>query len=189
MTLSATPKTTKGIHFHVPAPQRERIVKRFISGQSLRSISRDERRGRATVARIVDCSEVQKYVKDLKATYYGLGGEALDAVRRAIRVGTDGKIAYQLLADIGVVPNQDDRQRLSADAVTDDEETRVLLNIGQLIQAGAYRTTAYGMSPGAQVEEVIAMAGGAINRKTGAIEPIGMSQPARKSTKRRKVRR
>src|SRR6202035_2693923 len=99
--VSATePKTTKGAHFNVPAPQRERIMKKFISGEGIRKISRDEHRSRGTVSRIVNSAEVQSYVRGLRAEYCGLGTEALEALRRALRTNKDGKIAYQLLADI-----------------------------------------------------------------------------------------
>jgi hypothetical protein len=170
---TSVPKATKGIRFHVPAPQRERIVRKFISGQSLRSISRDEGRGRATVARIVNCGEVREYVTGLRATYYGLGEDALQAVRSAIQTSTDGKIAYQLLADIGVVPGQEERQKLAAVvAGDDDEEARIQMYIGRLIGAGVHQMTAYKLPVDEQVEKVIARAGGTINRKTGTIEPL-----------------
>src|SRR5580704_6251782 len=89
------PKATKQTHFHVPAPQRERIMKKFICGEGIRKISREEHRSRGTVSRIVNSTEVQSYVQGLRAEYYGLGTEALDALRRAFRKCIDGKIAYQ----------------------------------------------------------------------------------------------
>jgi len=79
-----------------------------------------------TVRRIVRASEVQAYVQDLRAAYYGLGQEAVEALRRSLRSTKDGN-AYQLLADIGVVPDQEERQRSRTVRTQEDEdrETRV----------------------------------------------------------------
>jgi hypothetical protein len=176
-TTTKEPKATKSAHFHVPEPQRERIVKKFISGQCIREISREEHRSRGTVSRIVNSTEVQSYVKDLRAAYYGLGQEALDALRRALRKSTDGKIAYQLLADIGVVPSQEQRQQTAtAYQAENDEEAQVAVLMGRLFQVAVHRSLVYG-TPLGQMEQDLEMAGGRINRKTGAIEAIGVGAP------------
>ena len=170
------PKTTKEIHFHVPAPQRERIVKRFVAGDAIRKISRDEHRSRGTVSRIVNSTEVQSYVQNLRAEYYGLGDEAMDSVRRALRQCTDGKIAYQLLADIGVVPDQKDRERLDVTPLAaSDEEAEVQAIMGQLIQCAVYRAATFRTSLGEMGKDLEA-AGGRINYQTGSIEPIDPKQ-------------
>jgi integrase len=84
-TANKKPNATKEIHFHVPTPQRERIMKKFISGEGIRKISRDEHRSRGTVSRIVNSGEVQGYVQNLRAEYYGLGAEALLEERKQRR--------------------------------------------------------------------------------------------------------
>jgi hypothetical protein len=166
------PNATKEIHFHVPAPQRERIMKKFISGEGIRKISRDEHRSRGTVSRIVNSTEVQTYVRDIRAEYYGLGTEALDAVRRALRKCADGKIAYQLLADIGVVPDQHDRERLNIiPLAASDEEAQVQVIMGKMIQCAAYRAATFGRPLG-EMERDLEAAGGRVNYETGSIEPI-----------------
>jgi hypothetical protein len=170
------PKATKQTHFHVPAPQRERIMKKFISGEGIRKISREEHRSRGTVSRIVNSTEVQSYVQGIRAEYYGLGMEALDAVRRALRKCTDGKIAYQLLADIGVVPDQKDRERLNVTPLaTSDEEAQVQAIMGQLIQCAVYRAATY-RRPFGEMDKDLEAAGGRINYETGSIEPIDPKQ-------------
>jgi len=170
------PKATKQIHFHVPAPQRERIMKKFISGERIRKISHEEHRSRGTVSRIVNSTEVQSYVQGLRAEYYGLGTEALDAVRRALRKCTDGKIAYQLLADIGVVPDQNDRERLNITPLAaSDEEAQVQAIMGKLIQCAVYRAAAY-RRPLGEMGKDLEAAGGRINYDTGSIEPINPTQ-------------
>jgi hypothetical protein len=169
-TANQKPKATKEIHFHVPAPQRERIMKKFISGEGIRKISREEHRSRGTVSRIVNSTQVQSYVEGLRAEYYGLGTEAMEALRRALRKCTDGKIAYQLLADIGVVPDQQDRQRLNITPLAaSDEEAQVQVIMGKMIQCAAYRAASYGRSLG-EMEKDLEAAGGRVNYDTGGIE-------------------
>ena len=58
---------------HVPPPQRARIQKRYISGESIRKISREEKRHRVTVAKIVRAPEVAQYRKDMREKFYGIG--------------------------------------------------------------------------------------------------------------------
>jgi hypothetical protein len=187
-TANKKPNATKEIHFHVPTPQRERIMKKFISGEGIRKISRDEHRSRGTVSRIVNSGEVQGYVQNLRAEYYGLGAEALDAVRRALRKCTDGKIAYQLLADIGVVPDQKDRERLDVTPLaTTDEEAQVQAVMGKLIQCAVYRAAAF-RRPLGEMGKDLEAAGGRINYETGAIEPIDPKQLGARTPTSKKLR-
>jgi hypothetical protein len=141
------PKSTKSGHSHVPRPQRERIVSRFIQGQCIRQIAREEGRSRETITKIVRSEDVQRYVTDLRERYISLGQEALAALTRALRSSKDGKLAHQVLVDIGVVQTQ-----TPADATAQtgayDEETEVLLMTGRLVQAAAHRSKVYGFSMG-----------------------------------------
>jgi hypothetical protein len=74
----------------VPFPQRDRIKRKFISGENISQIAREEARHWATVKRIVEEKDVQEYVKDLRARFYGtLEGMLFAAVRYA-RDGKDG---------------------------------------------------------------------------------------------------
>jgi hypothetical protein len=82
-------------------------------------------------------------------------------------------LAYQLLADIGVVPTQDDRQRFSMLQVPDDnEEAQVQALMVRMIKCAAYRASVYGTSLGEMGKDLEAV-GGRVNRKTGAIEVKG----------------
>jgi hypothetical protein len=138
------PKSTKGNHSHVPRPQQERIVSKFIQGRGIRQIAREERRSRETVTKIVRSKDVQKYVAELREQYIGLGREALAALTRALRTSNDGKLAHQVLVDIDVV-----QTRAPADAAAQtgpyDEETQVLIMTGRLVQAAAVRAQTYGI--------------------------------------------
>jgi hypothetical protein len=97
------PKPRKKGFSSVPPPQRERILRRYIEGQSIRRISREEGRARETVTKIVrSANEVESYVQRMQEAYIRLGAEAVQAVRYAIVVKKDGWLAHQLLKDVGV---------------------------------------------------------------------------------------
>jgi len=89
----------------VPPPQSARIMHRYIQGQSIRQIAREEKRDRATVTKIVRAEEVTEYVRNMRERFYGLGEAALSAVQRALEAG-DARLAYEHLKDIGVVPER-----------------------------------------------------------------------------------
>jgi hypothetical protein len=88
--------------------------------------------------------------------HYGLGMEAFDAVRRALRMNKDGKIAYQLLADIGVVPNQNDRQPLNGTPES-DEEADVQKQMALLFQCAVERSLLYRIALGGMEEHLEAV--------------------------------
>jgi hypothetical protein len=86
---------------------------------------------------------VQSYVTDLRERYVGLGREAFDALTRALRSSKDGKLAHQVLVDIGVVSGQANAEPL-ANAKAYDEEREVQVTMGRLVQASIERAKAYG---------------------------------------------
>jgi hypothetical protein len=134
----------------------------------IRRISREEKRSRETVTKIVRSGDVQKYVTEMRAEYFGIGREAMEALRRAIRTSTDGKLAHQLLMDIGVVPTQGE-QVAAPDPQDGDEEKQIQIVMAKLIQVAAQRSMVFGTSLG-QMEVDLESAGGRLNRKTGAVE-------------------
>ena len=54
------PEPTKAPRTSVPPPQSARIARRFISGESIRKIAREENRDRETVKRIVQARDMQE---------------------------------------------------------------------------------------------------------------------------------
>ena len=88
----------------MPEPQSQRVLQRFVSGESIRSIARAERRDRATITRVVRSDQMQEYVQNMKERFVGLGSAAMDALEHALIVEKDSRLAYQLLHDIGVIP-------------------------------------------------------------------------------------
>jgi hypothetical protein len=117
------PKPAKKPGTRIPPPQAARIVSRFIAGESIREIARAERRDRSTIARVVRCGDVQAYISGIRGEYLGLGPVAITAVERGLRNSKDGRLARQVLDDIGVLPRERERYRLlSSDSQSGNRE-------------------------------------------------------------------
>jgi hypothetical protein len=64
----------------IPFPQKARIKQQFVTGKNISQIARIEKRHWTTVARIVKEKDVQEYVEDLRAKFYGTLEDVLIAV-------------------------------------------------------------------------------------------------------------
>jgi hypothetical protein len=84
-------------------------MERYVAGDSIREIAREERRDRATVTKIVRSDEMKAVVQNMRERYYALGFDALDAVQHTLRVRRDGGLGRQVLTDIGVIPSTEER--------------------------------------------------------------------------------
>src|SRR5882724_3448869 len=103
------PRSAKNPRTIVPPPQSARIVERFITGQSIREIAREEKRDRATVTKIVKGPEIQSYIQALRGKFYGALETAMDALLDELRnpnSRTRGWLAYEMLRDGGVIPKR-----------------------------------------------------------------------------------
>jgi hypothetical protein len=118
----ATPTKTPGTY--IPEPQAQRILQRYASGSSIRSIARAEHRDRATVTKVVRSDQMQEYVKNMRERFVGLGCAAMDALEHGLIVEKDSRLAYQLLRDIGVIPSGEQRM-LPANREPNDQDARV----------------------------------------------------------------
>jgi len=103
-TSQTQPDPTKNPRTSVPPPQSARIAKRYISGQSIRKIAREEHRDRETVKRVVQARDVQEYIVLLRAQFFELGADAVDAVRHQLTEGKDGQMGLEILRKVGAVP-------------------------------------------------------------------------------------
>ncbi|MGC1838364.1 MAG: hypothetical protein WA674_08475 [Candidatus Acidiferrales bacterium] len=113
----------KVLTYHVPPPQRARIQKRYISGESIRKIAKVEKRNRLTVTRIVRAPEVAQYQKDMREKFYGIGYTAINTVREAAKF--DAYLAYKILEATGVVPTLQEVANVAAtDHVPTEQERR-----------------------------------------------------------------
>jgi len=127
-------------------------------GESVRRISRAEKRDRETVAKIVRSDEMQDYVRMLREIFFGIGYDSILAVRKAVREG-NSEMAYQLLQHIGVVPRIGIEQNLpsaSAPPKLDSEKARdeLVARLSdkdkikfRLLAMAESRNDAYGLPP------------------------------------------
>jgi len=91
----------------LPRPKVLRIQQRYIAGENQSVIARVEGCDRETVSRIVKSSEMTEYLEQMKEEFRGLVPDALVALRYALQVQRDARIAYDVLRDVGVVlPHQ-----------------------------------------------------------------------------------
>jgi len=149
-------------------------MKKYVAGESIMQISREEGRNRETVARIVHGSEMQDYVRRKREQLYGLGDCAISALQHALNEQKDGRLAFQLLVHIGVIPSEREREALAAREQTAPEnshEERVKKIMSGLIEGAIARAAAYGMRE-PELEEDLKKVGGRINYETGKVEPL-----------------
>lgn len=90
----------------VPPPQAARIAARFVSGESIRKIAREEKRDRETVRRVLKTEDIQLLVEQLRVKYFALGSAALDAVQHQLSVNKNSRLGMEILTNIGVVPSK-----------------------------------------------------------------------------------
>jgi hypothetical protein len=170
------PKSAKNPRTIVPPPQSARIVERFITGQSIREIAREEKRDRATVTKIVKGPEIQSYIQTLREKYYGALEIALDALLDELRnpnSRTRGWLAYEMLKDGGVVPSQQERETQAQHeqaAPENTERAKVKEIMSALIEGAIARHAAYGLRL-PEIEDDLKKAGGKVNYETGRVEP------------------
>jgi len=87
----------------VPIDRVERINQLLTAGENIRRIAREEAKNQANVRRIVRSYAAQQYIDEVRMEMYGLLENALESVRYALDSERDGKFAYQLLVDLGVI--------------------------------------------------------------------------------------
>jgi hypothetical protein len=95
-------------------------MQRYVAGESVREIAREERRDRATVTKIVRSEEMNTFVHQMRERLYGLGCDALAAVEHELQVRTNGRLGYQLLTGIGVVPSPQEKLEIGYQPVRID---------------------------------------------------------------------
>jgi hypothetical protein len=88
-------KPAKRSRNRVPPPQRERILQKYVAGKSVALIAREENRNRESVTRIVRGDEIQELVQRMRAEFYGLAFDAIEAVRHTLQQQKDGRITQR----------------------------------------------------------------------------------------------
>jgi hypothetical protein len=87
----------------VPIRRVERIKQLCSVGENIRRIAREEVNNHAAVQKIVRSYATHQYVEEVRNNLTGLLGYAVDAIRHALETKKDGKLAYQLLVDLGAI--------------------------------------------------------------------------------------
>ena len=120
-------------------------MQRYVAGENIRSIARDEGRDRGTVSRIVQSEEMQAHTQQMRAQYYGLAELAMDGLRRALEQSHDGKLAHEVLENIGVIPTAEDisLQRVQQPRPV-TEADRVKFEMLRLLTGACERAKMYG---------------------------------------------
>ena len=146
-----------------------RVKLKYISGQTVRSISRSESLARRTVARVVQCKDVQDYVASLRKQFCSLGDDALDAVRQALRAG-DGRLGFQILTSIGVIPSVEEKRLAAMQPVAaeQDKDSGVKTMMARLANIAFERARVFG-TPLGQLEKDLEEAGGKFDQETGRV--------------------
>jgi hypothetical protein len=132
---------------HIPVPQQIRIQNRYLMGQSIRKIAREEDRDWTTIAKVLmkSSEQMQAYIEEQRAKLFVLTSDAVDVIRKGLKRG-NLEMAYKFLIDTGVMPQQAmvhaagsinaQPEQLSQDALTEKE-------LGKVIQMAIQRAHDY----------------------------------------------
>jgi hypothetical protein len=151
-------------------------LQKHIAGKGIVEISREKKRNRETVAKIVRSDEMRDYVVRMREAFYGLADSALRTVRQAVEQEKDGQLSYKLLADTGIVPTPGERMQFMAAKESQNETGAVLTIVAKLVGGGVRKLRAYGMDT-TRDEYRLAQAGGRVD-ESGNIVPLENSDPS-----------
>jgi hypothetical protein len=87
----------------VPILRFERIKQLNDVGENIRRIAREEAKYQEDVRRIVRSYATQQYIEEVRMALYGLLENAIESIAYALDSERDGKLAYRLLVDLGVI--------------------------------------------------------------------------------------
>jgi hypothetical protein len=130
----------------IPFPQRARIKQQFVAGKNVSQIAREEKRHWTTVAKIVKEKDVQEYVEDLRAKFYGELENVLIAVMQYVKNGKDGGLlGYRMLVDAGVIPQKNGKHHSAmepqkpVDPHPNSEQSRIRMIATEMVEQALAR--------------------------------------------------
>ncbi len=139
------PESTKKARTIVPPPQSARIMQRYVGGESIRQIAREERRDRATITKIVRSDEMHGFVQKMRERFYGLAFDAMNAVEHSLQQQNDARLGYRILCDIGIVPSAGERYSIATQPPSIDKSTMTPLELAMAEEEdGLINRVAYG---------------------------------------------
>jgi DNA-binding CsgD family transcriptional regulator len=87
------------------AAQQLQILDMFLAGYGYSAIARQLHRNRRTVTRICKSPEIEAKMEELKGRLLGESDDWVESINFAVRHEMDGRLAYQLAKDFGVIPS------------------------------------------------------------------------------------
>jgi hypothetical protein len=75
------------------------------------------------IAQRIPSDEMKAAVQRLCGEFYALGSGALEAIRYALEVKKDARIAYQILNELGVIPSPEERYAIATKPMAIKEAT------------------------------------------------------------------
>jgi hypothetical protein len=129
------PSSTTNRRIIVPPPQSARIMQRYIGGESIRQIAREEQRDRATVTKIVRSEEMGAFVQEMRERFFGLAPDALATIEYALREQRDARIGLEILRDIGVRPQKGESLQLPATTPEDGFTRQAIMVANVMLEA------------------------------------------------------
>jgi hypothetical protein len=140
----------------VPVPQQLRIIEKYMQGMSLRRIAEEEDRARQTVTKIVRAPEVEGCIEKLREEVIALGDEMVKSVRFAVRHELDGRLAYEMLKDIGVLQPRAQVQLNNQSQMTEEQSEEFWTEewTKRLILMAMERNRVYGTALPEHLEEL-----------------------------------
>ena len=169
-------KPTKQTRNRVPPPQRERILQKYAAGKSIAEISSEEKRNRETIGKIVNGPEIGALVQSMREELFGLCPSAISTIEHCLTKERDGRLAFQILAHLGVFPSPAEIQSLVPRPKI-DEDTEIKKFAVKLVEGAIERHRFFGL-PFPGDEEYFETHGGKTNGETAKSEPV-----AKKTTK------
>ena len=120
-------------------------MQRYVGGESIRQIAREENRDRATVTKIVRSDEMQAFVQKMRERFYGLAFDAMNSVEHSLQHQNDARLGYRILTDIGVVPSAGERYSIATQPPSIDKSTMTPLELATAEnEDGSINRAAYG---------------------------------------------
>jgi hypothetical protein len=120
-------------------------MQRYVGGESIRQIAREERRDRATVTKIVRSDEMQGFVQKMRERLYGFAFDAMNSVEHSLKQQNDARLAYRILTDIGIVPSAEERHSIAAQPPSINKSTMTPLELAIAEnEDGSINRVAYG---------------------------------------------
>jgi hypothetical protein len=115
---------------------------------------------------------MESYVLSMREKFYGLGDDAITAIRQALKAG-DGRLGYQILTSIGAIPSVEEKRLATMQPVAaeQDKDAGVKRVMAGLASIAFQRARVYG-TPLGQLGEDLEEADGRFDRDTGRITVI-----------------